>query len=224
MSTPYSRAIILFGGFTQRYGRAGNGMYRLFDRLYRAHAGPATLIEYFPWFVGPAGIAEALAQLDAECRALQGRRLAIQIAGFSFGGQTAADVCWHLQNVAVYVEQLQLCDAVSRRWRFWPFSAFNPLAEIELPVNVRNLTWFVQRNAYVRTKPPFLLPRGHRVVPAVTTAVSGPHVLDAPHDEIDGHQAFHEAVLYDARMLHRPETEPPAIAGSIAEEMSRRTG
>ena len=174
---------VLIGGFAQRPYGLGNSIPVIADDLRKRFSSPDVLICEFPWFTG--GIAEYIAR---RCEPKQTR---VQIAGYSWGGQTAADVACELVGYVSGVDlQLTLSDAVARRSRFpgagWA-SAFRPLSKIVVPDEARVVS-FIQR---VDRWP---WPRGHKVV-----TVSGREIpqveLGLTHTRMDGAEDFSREVV-----------------------------
>lgn len=198
----YRYVHLCFAGFTQRLGREGNGVHRLFDELYARYASPETLVEYGQWFCGPDDLAERLKDLDHDCRVQHGHRIKIQLIGYSFGGQTAvrvADKCW-----PGLIDLMDLCDPVARRGRLGWLAAANPLATIRVPSNVRSLTWIQQRNPRWQCRRPFFWPAGHDIKCSPETDLEGPIDLTAFHSHltIDNSGSFRHRVLDRAARLH----------------------
>lgn len=221
MSTAYRQFHVFGAGFTHRRSMASNGIATAFDDTYRTYASPTTLVEYYPWYIAPWDIARRIAQLNEDCLATYRERLKIQLVGYSFFGQTAANICRCLQEElpeypAVTIDQLCLCDAVARRGRLGWVHALNPCSTIRIPRNVRLLNAFVQRHRRLRLSPPFFFPAGHRIVREVCTPAGyewrdvDPWELDAEHTEIDNHPLFHNAVSIGAAAIHAGDDLPPA--------------
>lgn len=220
MVSSYRYAHILFGGFTQRVGRAGNGMFELFDELYHRFAAADSVVEYFPWYVNPRDVAHTLAERNEKCSENYGVPLRLQIVGYSFGGQTAANVCRELDQLpdkpAVTIDHLSLCDAVARCGRLGWLRAANPFGTIRLPRNIHNMGAFVQRHRRWRLAPPFFFPAGQRLVideasidVGAATLPIEPRELPMEHDEIDGAFDFRNSVLEWAAELHRTDSPQP---------------
>lgn len=221
MLTAYRHLHLHHAGFSHRRATAGNGVNVAFDDTYRTYASSTTLVEYYPWYIAPWDIARRIAQLNEDCLAAYGERLKIQLVGYSFGGQTAANICRWLQDDLpeypdVTIDQLCLCDAVARRGRLGWIHALNPFSTIRVPRNVKWLNAFVQRHRRFRIKPPFFYPAGHRILREVPTLQDfawnrfDPIELDAEHTEIDNHPHFHAAVSLGAAAIHAGDDLPPA--------------
>lgn len=204
----YRHAHVLIGGFTQRLDQRANGVFKRFDEVYQCYAGPECLVQYFPWYLGPREIAESLEALDQECLITHRRRIRIQLAGFSFGGQTVANVCRDLYRKQVIVDSVCLCDAVARRGRLGWVRAMNPFTRIHFPENVRRLRWIVQMNRRWRFTPPFFHPSGHPVVTSEETETFGPYHLQCEHTDIDNSELFREHVFSEANVMHARDEEP----------------
>lgn len=207
---PFRYVHLCLAGFTQRYCRHGNGVHALFERLYQRYAGPQTLVEYFPWYVDPGRIAGCLAELNDTSLSETGQPVAVQVAGYSFGGQTAAHVADKLVGTGARIDEMVLCDPVCRRGRLGWLAAANPLAMIYVPDTVRRLRVLSQsRPRWQLAWPPFM-PAGHRVLSHGHVQREPDHDLtdSATHLTIDNHGDFHELVLDAAERLHE---RPPAV-------------
>lgn len=217
MPDTYRYLHIFISGFTQRWGRAGNGLHDVCDQVYRRYAAPDTLVMYFPWYINPADIAARIAELNEACLAAYGVPLQIQIVGYSFGGQTAANICRALSEIpdtpAVTVDRLCLCDAVARCGRLGWLRAANPFSKIVLPANVDRVSAFIQRHSRLQLRAPLFFPAGHRLFIerpvwideeiAIDQQPIEPCELDAQHTDVDNAEEFHTAVLSDAAEMHR---------------------
>lgn len=200
-----------YAGFTHRVGVTSNGVYAAFDDVYRRWAGRDTLVEYFPWYLNPAGIAKAIVDRDVQCRAVHGHRLRVHQVGYSFGGQTAVHVAAELKAIAadrLFVDELCLCDAVARCGRLGWIRAANPWSVIRIPTNVLDVRAFVQNNPRWRPRKPFFFPAGHHLRWGTCDVV--PMELDAEHTEIDNTESFHSVVRVQAERLHAadPRRQP----------------
>lgn len=196
----FRTAHIMIAGFTQRVGRSSNGVYRLFDECYRRFASQSTLVEYFPWYVSPDDIANALLERSLELQHGEHRMLSIQLVGYSFGGQTAVHVARQLQARGHSVDHLTLCDPVARFGRLGWLRAANPFGEITVPSTVLNVQWFRQWSRRWRLTPPFFFPRSHDVrIEGRPTPIA--IRSDREHTDIDNDPRFHRCVLDTAERL-----------------------
>lgn len=202
----YTAAHILFSGFTQRRGCLGNGIEHLLDLLTWKLAKPTTLIELVPWYISPESIAARLVKLWRNCYRITGEPMRIHLIGYSFGGQTAANVAGLLEHEHAAVDCLTLCDPVRRRGRLWWASAFNPWASIEITANVQRVTWFEQRKRWLKEWP-VCSPIGHRVElangNAATTLEPVRHLSHCNHLTIDNAAAFHRAAVLNSKLIER---------------------
>ena len=201
----YRSAILLFGGFTQRRNPS-NGIRAAFDDAYRRDANPRTRIEYFPWAVNPAEIAEDLYQLCNEAMRDEGTRPRIAIIGYLFGGATAAAVArhlWDISPISFEVDELVLIDPVARWFgRFGWTRALFPSTIRVAPI-VNRVRWIRQRNPRFRPPPPFFFPFSHNVVvkDAAYTEIIAPSELDDEHIEIDNAKSTQAEIAGD----HSPD-------------------
>lgn len=208
MHAPITHVHWFFGGFTQRLCRAGNGVYSLYEHVYRSCASPATLVAYHPWYLRASILAECLVRLNEECFAATEQPLRIAVAGYSFGGGTAVQLAQALVGSGVRIDRMTLCDAVGRRFgRLGWLRAANPWTTLYVPATVRRLTWLRQRNPRWQLRPPFFWPAGHDVVAAQGVQVEGPVELEVDHLQADNAPAFANRVYLDVAGLHRHDRD-----------------
>lgn len=179
---------IVIAGFTQKFGLQGNGIDRLDHELHKLYGGQDTRNWYLPWYCDVTGYAESIFNYGKDAK--------IQIAGYSFGGQTAVNLCRELAVRGVSVDRLCLIDAVKRRSRFpWGWlSAFNRLTKIRVPDNVKGVSIFTQSNGW---------PRGHRVVfnnPTVSVSINE-DMRNVTHIHMDHSRVVWDQVLQDAKHI-----------------------
>lgn len=197
---------ILIAGFTQRQGTYGNGIDGIYrDLHWKFHKYDDTVIWYFPWYCDIKGTAEFISRSAAKLYRIDKSRPRIQLAGYSFGGQTSVDLAHELlARNSIKIDRMTLCDAVRRRSRsaFGWLSAANPFAKIKLPNNIDAATAFVQTHRRFRLTRRLFYPRGHRIVVAEGVNFSGPHELPSEHTHIDNSVEFMDQVMEDAEFIH----------------------
>ena len=178
---------IVLMGFLQQQGSV-NGMVQLWGELLDAvDHRPGTRVECRPWNCDVADLAEVILKTrpaNAPPR--------ICLYGYSWGGMTAAKLCYELRRRGLRVDRVVLCDAVYRHW--YPLGwwrAFAPWRSIRIPDNVRRVTVFQQRES---------LPCGHpiRADNPFRTTVDAPRLLTTDHCWMDDHSEFHRACLQAA--------------------------
>jgi len=171
--------LICISGFLQDEGDP-SGIMRLWRRLENEihnggrHTRPSTVVVPKTWQCD----VDALSDLVFRLRPNAGGPI-VRIAGYSWGGATAANLCRSLQRKGVGVDKLILCDPVYRGWRAW--RAFCPWARIHIPENVATVWRFYQRTN---------LPRGHRLVAADNTTVHEQELGRVTHQYADDSPVF----------------------------------
>ena len=175
----YRNIHVLFSGFTQRRDHLGNGIPVLADKLRKQTDGQNTLVEVFPWYT--SGIAAYIHQrCDEDTR--------VHLVGYSYGGQTAADVARELIEYRTPKRlYLTLSDAVARRSRMpWGWAAsvvppndFWPRIQVPEKAVVRS---YIQRQKW---------PVGHRLATRRVEQI----LAHVPHTQMDGLEEFHQYVL-----------------------------
>ena len=184
---------LMITGFTERRDEMSAGLGDLWYQIHKRYAGPDTINHLFHWFESPRNVAR---WIHRHCyNREEGTYPEIQIVGYSFGGQTAINVCRELDNLAnITVRSLTLIDAVRRRTR-WPIgwlSAFNRIARLTVPANVQRVDSFIQRQNW---------PRGHKVTNYLGEEV-GQVELMVKHGQIDSHRIVAAHVLAAADAIH----------------------
>lgn len=127
-------------GFQQREGGA-TPFEKLHRRVQKRAGGPNTVVVIRSW----RDSAKDFAQRIHNWR--NGHNPRIVLAGYSYGGYSAVEICRELQKFHIPVDHLFLIDPVARWLYRWPsiFSMLNVLP-ITIPANVRRAT--VWRQAY----------------------------------------------------------------------------
>jgi pimeloyl-ACP methyl ester carboxylesterase len=128
-------------GFQQREGGA-TPFEKLHRRVQKHAGGPNTVVVIRSW----RDSAKDFAQRIHNWR--NGHAPRIVLAGFSYGGYSAVEICRELQKFHIAVDHLFLIDPVARWLYRWPsiFSMLNILP-ITIPANVRRATvWRQTRN------------------------------------------------------------------------------
>ena len=180
-SLPIYRWIYIIPGFLQNRG-GDNGMVSLWKSLHMLYSNYATRVELAHWSSDWRAHAECINRMSDD------REAEIVIAGYSWGGYSSTLLARELAKHGRKVQQMVLCDAVYRHkytlgnWRaMWPYS------KIEIPANVREVTWFRQKRNY---------PRGHKLVPeSDTTIIHNPTELKYKHGKMDDSYLFHKEVF-----------------------------
>ena len=193
---------ILIGGFHQRFN-ADNGLAATRSDLLRLYGRGPDLsdVVYLPWYMSADDYAGYIYR-NGNFRSPDPP--GIQIAGYSYGGQTAINLCRALQDLGVVVQRLCLIDPVRRRSRMpWGWlAAVNRWAVLEVPGNVRKLDWFFQSQSW---------PRSHNVEKHATTAIV-PHKLLLNHNACDNVGIVRDTILLQAADIH-PKTDEDNIEG-----------
>lgn len=183
---------ILIGGFTQERATSGNGIDQLESLIYEQYGGKQARCVYLPWYCNTRAIARWIQKYSD--------LPSIQIAGYSFGGQTAVDLAEELSKMLLPVERMTLVDAVCRRTRLpigW-LAAVNPLASINVPENVEYLSIYRQNVSW---------PRGHKIRVTNMTEVVCDEMIDCSHTVIDNLVPIRLRILSDADALHALDVE-----------------
>jgi hypothetical protein len=176
---------VLYSGFTQRHDNISAGMPELLYQIASRLNNNDTLVFNQHWYNSVRETAGLIYRLGYNRET--GEYPSISIAGYSFGGSTAVDLCNELNNIAnISVQSLVLCDAVKRR-SFYPWgwlSALNPYAEFDIPLNVKRFSSFIQNEDW---------PRGHKVNvnAAFTHWIEGRQVkIPLTHTQMDNSKQF----------------------------------
>lgn len=170
---------ILFSGFGQRVGLSGvDSIYR--DCRRKASATSEVLLQY--WSDDPEALADRIVR-HSPTSGPEG----IVIAGYSWGGQTAINLCESLRDRGLKVTELVLCDPVARSplWFRW-WRALLPNRTIRVPGNVTRV-W----SCYQRAN----LPQGHRVIGEPGQDVIERELFGVRHEHMDDRYKFREVVL-----------------------------
>jgi pimeloyl-ACP methyl ester carboxylesterase len=190
---------ICISGFTQHRGYM-HGILKLREELINAgHAtGSLRRVWYLNW---KANWQQVVADLSSVC-VMHGAVPVVCVAGYSYGGFGALQLCAALESHGIEVQVLTLSDPVGRRW-WWPrplpaiTSLLSRDTAFTLPVaaNVRLLHSYYQRTNR---------PQGHRLrlVSAAATQWGAYQELDLPHAQMDDAPEFHACVLEAADSMH----------------------
>lgn len=179
---------ILIGGFAQSRATVDNGIDQLEQLVHEEHGSSTTRSVYLPWSSDVKEVARWMHKHSNDFPR-------IQLAGYSFGGQTAVDLATELSEYVLAVESLTLVDAVCRRARHplgW-LSAVNPFARIRVPENVERLAVFRQAQSW---------PRGHQVVIDRSTTLIANRLIETSHSMIDSESQVRLRILQQADALH----------------------
>lgn len=193
------REIHLFSGFRQDES-IPTGTFRLWSALHQEFAGPDTIVEMHPWDTNPRVLAQRIANSS------YGRHVDVVLGGYSFGGMTAALVAGQLGACGISVRQLVLTDAVYRHWYYagW-WRSLMPWAEIEIPRNVGEVVWFVQKNPRFKIgrMGGWVQPAGHQLVAEnpLLTKIRKPVWLTRDHSAMDEAPQYRDALLEACRCV-----------------------
>lgn len=168
-----SRWHILISGFTQTLGGA-TGTRRLWLELRELSSADCS-VQIYPWNTEWREVA-------AFVRGCSYPSVAINVYGYSWGGNGAVQLAEALAEEGLVVDQLLLCDAVWRSNLLPSWLPANPLSllsapKLKVPVNVRHVKWCYQRQDR---------PRGHvPVARGSSTFISEGVQVDLPHAGMD---------------------------------------
>lgn len=181
MDNRISNWLILVQGFLQDRGTP-NGMVRLWLRAHSNFAGRSTAVMLLSWNDNVRQLAEFI------WRSSRPDPL-IHIAGYSWGGTTARNLCCQLSKRGLSIDQVILSDPVYRHWwmpRRW--TTLLPWRTIEFPTNVSRIYWYRQEQNW---------PRAHSPAAEDTdsTYVSPGFLLKCSHQYMDDAQEFHDRVI-----------------------------
>jgi pimeloyl-ACP methyl ester carboxylesterase len=189
----------VISGFTQREG-ASNGWSKLWRKLNKLSTD-ICCVECKTWKQPWSDVAELVEEWRAN-----DRDPVVNIYGYSFGGCSAVLLARELKRRDLSVTHMLLADPVFRWWNILgAWRSMMPFSRIVVPENVRQVTWFRQRNprfAFTRDGAPcglerFAQPAGHDVIAAdpTKTLVGTPQILACEHVYVDDHPAVHAAAL-----------------------------
>ena len=184
---------ILIGGFHQHRGDASNGLSGVrSDLLHKYGRGNGLSdVNYLPWYTS----ADHLSRYIHRNGDFRGEGVTkLQVAGYSYGGTTAVNLCSALQDLGIQVQELCLIDPVKRRSIYpWGWLAsLNRWAKIEVTANVQNLHWFHQSTSW---------PRSHAVMSHKTTAITS-HKLMLRHSAVDNIRLVRDTIMDQAAAIH----------------------
>jgi pimeloyl-ACP methyl ester carboxylesterase len=184
---------IVISGFTQRRGNY-HGILKLREALIAAgHSRGATRrVWMLPWVANWTHVARDLSIIGVT----HGLHPIVTVAGYSYGGYGAVQLCRACERVGIRIASLTLSDPVGRRW-WWPrplpaaTSLIGRDMAFRLPIsdNVTTVNEFWQeRNR----------PQGHRLILGPSTRRGIYQQLDYRHQEMDDAPEFHECVIDEA--------------------------
>jgi thioesterase domain-containing protein len=190
--TPVRHYHFLFSGFTQKWSDPTNGLGVVYRSLRGSH--PESEVIYQPWHVSAEDLAGMVIMNSQELYPEQAK---ITVAGYSFGGTTALNLCRALYLQGQHrVSRLCLVDAVKRRSLYphgW-LAAFNRTARLWVPPNVERFVSFYQRVNW---------PRGHVVRMDDSSRTAGEWMrLDDPHSAMDSHDLVRNTILSQAESVY----------------------
>jgi len=181
---------IVIAGFLQREGTP-NGMIGLWQTLHALHACPQRAVVFRTWNSEWRDLATLIFRTrDAAAQPT------VKVYAYSYGaGFGAVQLAEELKKRGLGVRHMVLSDAVYRSaCLFGRLSALLPFASIEVPDNVRRVTWF--RQAKNR-------PMGHEVFAAdpARTKVDPATWASVPHQAMDDLVVFHQECRRIAKQL-----------------------
>ena len=173
---------IVFAGFQQSTGRP-SGSFKLWQRVHAAAGGKMFRSEFRAWNDDVDELANLIFHASGDHLAPT-----INVAGYSWGGMTAANFCRRLAERGIEVDRVVLCDPVYRhRYWFGNWRALVPGSTIRIPPNVRRVDVFRQS---------VNLPAGHNVVAdCPNTYVAEAIELNRRHEWMDDAAIFHETFV-----------------------------
>ena len=181
------RVILPVMGFTQTT-RGKTGMETLWCRLRELSSQATWVFPPTPWNTDAEAIAALIHRnVAADCE--------IIVTPYSWGcGQFFIDFADALKARGREIRHAIICDGVYRTRILPTFIPVNPwsmlpLAKLRIPSNVREVTWFFQRNNR---------PAGHRPVAADrrrTVVNDGVELKSLRHEQMDDSELFHSVVL-----------------------------
>ncbi len=174
---PISRWLVAIAGFCQDVGE-NVGMSKLWRAWQAEHGGPNAVALFCEYSHDVAELAALIRQYRG------GSDPDIVIAGYSWGGQTAANLCRELYPLPI--RRLILSDAIYRsRWCAELAHLLGQRATLEVPSNVARVDWWRQTVGW---------PHGHEVVaedPLLTRVAPCRTVLTVGHQGMDEVRDFH---------------------------------
>ena len=181
-TTPIKDWHIVIGGFLQTR-KTCTGMTTLWKKLYTCTVSPSCVVELASWNDDFSAIAEHINRISVNPH--------IRIYGYSWGGAGACVLAEELRKRGLQVEYMVLSDPVVRhRYWFGQWRAFVPFIPLQIPDNVRYVSWFRQYQT---------LHYGHDLVGRGTktgrTKIFSPKILHYPHTWMDNAIEFHDRCL-----------------------------
>lgn len=179
---------LVISGFLQTVGKP-NGMVSLWRKLMR-HNGPEAAVVPLKWNSQWWDIAELIWSVQPN-----GHDRVIRIYAYSWGaGWGAMELARQLDRRGMAVDHMVLSDPVFRSsWLLGRWLALSELASIEVPANVRRVSWFRQTKNR---------PCGHNLAAAdgQITVIQPPVVLSRTHQYMDDAEDFHAECLRVAEL------------------------
>ena len=197
-SVTISEVHVIFSGFKQKTATI-NGTVRVEDRILKiVQNRPNVRVILLPWDADVVDLSERISKTQPDAA-----ETIVNVYGYSWGGQTAADFARELQRRSIKVQWMVLTDPVLRAARFLFFfwvrqwQAFTRWP-IRIPKNVKHVVWFRQRSNY---------PRGHDLVAddPIETNIREAVILEADHCWMDDHWLWIQACEDAARAVGSAE-------------------
>jgi len=182
---------VLFAGFTQRWSNPFNGFSGLYYdiwKMYQTEQG--TDIHYFPWYILTEDFAKRCAHYH-----ISGDTPKLSISGYSFGGQSAVNLCWAFFHLNWKVPRLCLVDPV-RRASYMPWgwlSSLNRYRYFEIPPNVERVDWLWQDQSW---------PRSHDVRKLDLKTKLSKMRLEVDHGDMDNHDLVRRTIMAHSEYIH----------------------
>lgn len=174
--------IVVISGFLQNKGEP-NGITRIWRQLHAKMTDSTSVVYHLTWDSDIKATAEFMFRYSN-----RHQRPKILLAGYSWGGQTAANLAFELDRRGLHVDQFVTADAVHRhKYWFGRWRAMVPWSKIRIPDSVKRVTWFRQK---------MNKPAGHQLV--------GKNVGD-PIELHVAHQYADDAVVVENTILKLAE-------------------
>lgn len=177
--------IVVISGATQGTGRV-TGCQRLYSTLREELASTTCDVRLYGWRLDVDDLADEIVALA------EGEPPRIDIAGYSWGGMTAVNLCRSLDGRGLPVHGLVLCDAVYRsQWFGLYWRSMSPWPTIWIPGNISNVVAYYQRENR---------PSGHALRWDDGTRVSDRYQLGAKHEHMDDQPRWHKEMARMCRL------------------------